>query len=110
MAPYSPIAPITASDRSGFVNPVTALSFDPVSDILWGGSTTGIVSAYYGVRGLRGVAFPVGGGQTVTKIIAGENYVRATGETSNGVGSWAKSGANTWYYRYADTRYECFAS
>ncbi|KAJ7789389.1 ubiquitin carboxyl-terminal hydrolase-domain-containing protein [Mycena olivaceomarginata] len=64
---YRPIAPITASS---YPQPVTALSFDPVSDTLW---------------------------LAVSKIIAGENYVRAMGVTGEGLGSWSKGGVNKWF-------------
>jgi PAB-dependent poly(A)-specific ribonuclease subunit 2 len=91
---YRPIAPIT---QHSFPQPVTALSFDPVSDTLWTGSNAGNVTAYYGSRGMRGVSFQVGGNRAVKKIIAGENYVRSMG--ADGVGSWAKGGMNKWFFR-----------
>ncbi|KAJ6525112.1 ubiquitin carboxyl-terminal hydrolase-domain-containing protein [Mycena sp. CBHHK59/15] len=97
---YRPIAPITLA---GYPQPVTALSFDPVSDTLWVGSSAGSVTAYYGTRGMRGVAFPVGGSLAVSKIIAGENYVRALGVASEGLGSWTKGGVNKWFYRSPPT-------
>lgn len=78
------------------LQPVTALSFDPVSDILWAGSNTGNVVALYSPRGMRGVCFPVGGNLAVKKIAAGEQYVRAVGVASTGVGQWAKGGMNQW--------------
>jgi len=93
---YRPIAPIT---QHSFPQSVTALSFDPVSDILWAGSNTGNVTAYYGSRGMRGVSFRVGGSLAVKRIIAGENYVRSLGVASEGVGSWAKGGMNKWFFR-----------
>ncbi|KZP32520.1 PAB-dependent poly-A-specific ribonuclease subunit PAN2 [Athelia psychrophila] len=76
---------------------VTALAFDPVSDALWTGSNTGNVVALYTPRGMRGVAFPVGGSLAVKKIIVGDQYVRAVGLDSPGVGQWGKGGRNQWY-------------
>ncbi|KAF8894503.1 ubiquitin carboxyl-terminal hydrolase-domain-containing protein [Infundibulicybe gibba] len=93
---YRPIASISSQT---FPQPVTALAFDPVSDIIWTGSNTGSVTAYYGTRGARGVSFPVGGTLGVVKIVAGENYVRAVGVGDTGLGSWAKGGRNKWYHR-----------
>ncbi|KAJ7349108.1 ubiquitin carboxyl-terminal hydrolase-domain-containing protein [Mycena albidolilacea] len=91
---YRPIAPITASS---YPQPITALSFDPVSDTLWVGSNSGNIAGYHGTQGLRGVSFPVGGQLAVSKIIAGENYVRAMGVTGEGLGSWSKGGVNKWF-------------
>lgn len=48
---------------------------------------------------MRGVSFPVGGNLAINKISAGDNYVRASGVASDGMGSWAKGGMNKWYYR-----------
>ncbi|KAJ7168294.1 ubiquitin carboxyl-terminal hydrolase-domain-containing protein [Mycena crocata] len=93
---YRPITPITLS---GYPQPVTALSFDPVSDTLWTGSNSGSITAYYGTRGARGVSFPVGGSLAVSKMIAGENCVRALGVAGEGLGSWSKGGVNKWYCR-----------
>ncbi|KAF7353663.1 PAN2-PAN3 deadenylation complex catalytic subunit PAN2 [Mycena venus] len=93
---YRPIAPITVSD---YPQPVTALSFDPVSDTLWVGSNSGNIAAYHGTRGLRGVSFQVGGQLAVSKMLAGENYVRAMGVTGEGLGSWSKGGVNKWFCR-----------
>ncbi|KAF5381095.1 hypothetical protein D9615_003865 [Tricholomella constricta] len=93
---YQEIMPITLS---GYPQPVTALSFDPVSDILWAGSNSGDVTGCYGTRGVRGVSFPVGGSLAVKKIIAGENHVRATGVSGEGLGSWTKGGMNKWFFR-----------
>ncbi|KAJ6606431.1 ubiquitin carboxyl-terminal hydrolase-domain-containing protein [Mycena vulgaris] len=93
---YRPIPPITLA---GYPQPVTALSFDPVSDTLWVGSNSGSIAAYYGTRGARGVLFPVGGSLAVSKIIAGENYVRALGVSGEGLGSWSKGGVNKWFCR-----------
>ncbi|KAG7086554.1 hypothetical protein E1B28_002503 [Marasmius oreades] len=80
-----------------FPQPVSALSFDPVSDTLWAGSGTGYVSAHHGTSGLRGVCFRAGD-HAVQKIVAGDNQVRAASMGGLGVGSWAKGGMNKWYY------------
>ncbi|KAF8163190.1 ubiquitin carboxyl-terminal hydrolase-domain-containing protein [Crassisporium funariophilum] len=91
---YKPITPINSTAVNGFAQPVTALSFDPVSDILWSGSNCGTVTAYFGVRGARGVSFRVGSNLGVTKVVAGDNHVRALGAVSEGLGSWSKGGMN----------------
>jgi WD40 repeat protein len=93
---YRTVAPIT-HQRDVYGQPVTALSFDPVSDTLWAGSNNGTCLAYHGTSAVRGVCFPVGG--AVKKIIAGENYVRALAIAGEGVGSWGKGGVNKWYFR-----------
>lgn len=82
-----------------FPQPITALSFDPVSDILWAGSDAGRVLAYYGNQGMKGVTFHVGGSQAVSKISAGDNYVRALGASGDRLGSWTKGGMNKWFFR-----------
>ncbi|KAG6854603.1 hypothetical protein C0991_004205 [Blastosporella zonata] len=87
------ISPISLS----FPQPVTALSFDPISDVLWAGSSAGDVTGYYGTRGIRGVSYKVGGTLPVKKVVAGENHVRALGV--EGFGTWAKGGMNKWYFR-----------
>ncbi|KIL69643.1 hypothetical protein M378DRAFT_184057 [Amanita muscaria Koide BX008] len=91
--------PLPVISLPTFPHPITALSFDPVSDTLWAGSSTGQVTALHGSQGMRGVSFPVGGDLGVSKISAGDNYVRACGFASNGIGSWAKGGMNKWFYR-----------
>jgi len=96
--PYRPIAPITYQ-RNIFPQPITALSFDPVADTLWAGINSGSVMAFYSARGMRGVTFPVGGGLAVKKIVVDDNYVRAFGLASEGMGSWNKGGLNKWYFR-----------
>ncbi|KAF5372867.1 hypothetical protein D9758_001617 [Tetrapyrgos nigripes] len=78
--------------------PVSALAFDPVSDVLWAGTGSGYVSAHCGTQGLRGVCFRAGE-KSVHKIAAGEGYVRAASSQGNGIGSWAKGGMNKWYNR-----------
>lgn len=80
--------------------PITSLAFDPVSDILWTGSSSGAVAAYCTPQAIRGVSFPVGGGQPVHKLVAGDTYVRALGLAGQGVGSWTKGGVNKWYFRF----------
>ncbi|KAF5324935.1 hypothetical protein D9611_004584 [Ephemerocybe angulata] len=92
---YHPVPPITPN----FPQPSTAIAFDPVSDILWTGSTLGNVTAYYGSRGMRGVSFPVGGALPVNRIFAGDSQVLASGHGSGGIGSWSKGGMNKWYFR-----------
>lgn len=98
---YKPISSIAPSSLSGFGSAVTALSFDPVSDILWTGSSSGSVSACYGTQGVRGVSFRVGGDTAVKKIIAGDNYTQALGTVNAGFGSWSKGGMNKWFFRYS---------
>jgi len=95
---YRSIPPIT-HQRDIYGQAVTALSFDPVSDTLWAGSSAGTVVAYHGTRSVRGVCFPVGGSLPVRNIIAGENYVRALGHSGEGVGSWGKGGVNKWFFK-----------
>ena len=95
---YHPIPPNT-QQRDVFPQPITALFFDPVSDTLWTGNNSGIVTAYYTAQGIRGVTFTVGGDLAVKRIIASDSNVRASGVSSNGVGAWAKGGANKWFLR-----------
>ncbi|KAJ8093092.1 poly(A)-specific ribonuclease [Marasmius tenuissimus] len=85
-----------------FPQPVSALSFDPVSDTLWAGSGSGYVSAHHGTTGVRGVCFRAGD-HPVQKIVAGDNQVRAASVGGSGVGSWAKGGMNKWYYNSASS-------
>jgi hypothetical protein len=35
----------------------------------------------------------------VTKIIAGETYIRALSQAGEGVGQWSKGGVNKWVQR-----------
>jgi PAB-dependent poly(A)-specific ribonuclease subunit 2 len=95
---YRTIMPIAT--LHDYAQPVTALSFDPVSDTLWSGTNAGTVIALHTVEGLRGVSFPVGGDHAVKQIVAGDNYVRALGAAGEGIGSWAKGGMNKWFFRY----------
>ncbi|KAF8078063.1 ubiquitin carboxyl-terminal hydrolase-domain-containing protein [Lyophyllum atratum] len=92
---YRQITPITLSE---FPQSVTALSFDPVSDVIWAGTDTGDITGFYGSRGIRGVSFRVGGSLAVKKIIAGENHVKALGVSGEGLGTWTKGGMNKWFY------------
>lgn len=96
---YKPIPAITTLPFNGFPQPVTALSFDPVSDVLWTGLNSGTVTGYCGTQSIRGPSFRVGGDLGVKKIAAGDHYVRALGDSSNGLGSWTKGGVNKWFYR-----------
>ncbi|KAF9001875.1 ubiquitin carboxyl-terminal hydrolase-domain-containing protein [Cyathus striatus] len=96
---YRPISPITTI--ANFPNSATALSFDPLSDIIWVGSDAGNVTACYGTEGVRGVSFPVGKDYPVSKVVAGDNHVRAFAADGKGVGSWAKGGMNKWFFQYA---------
>ncbi|OCH89095.1 PAB-dependent poly-A-specific ribonuclease subunit PAN2 [Obba rivulosa] len=85
--------------QSAFPQPVTALAFDPVSDTLWTGTSSGSVVAHYGAQGVRGVAFPVGSALGVGKLYATESYVRAVGVQGDGLGQWGKGGANKWFMK-----------
>ncbi|KAH7889997.1 PAB-dependent poly-A-specific ribonuclease subunit PAN2 [Phlebopus sp. FC_14] len=99
---YRITTPITTIHDS-YAQPVTALSFDPVSDSLWSGTNAGTVVALHTVHGVRGVSFPVGGGLAVRQLSVGDNHVRALGMAGEGVGSWAKGGMNKWYFRPTST-------
>jgi len=94
--PYHVLPPIVISPHH---QPLTSLAFDPVSDLLWSGSALGSVAAVYG-SGLntRGVAFPASTRmEGVTRLVASDKDVKAL--VSSGIGSWAKGGANRWYYK-----------
>ncbi|KZV99079.1 hypothetical protein EXIGLDRAFT_739011 [Exidia glandulosa HHB12029] len=85
---------------STYREPVSALAFDPVSDTLWVGMSSGQLAAFHSNR-QRSVFFPAGG--TVTKILASESHVRAmstdsTGKKTGGVGAWSKGGVSKWFY------------
>ena len=95
-APYQDIPAISLA----YPEPVTALAFDPVSDVIWSGSNSGNISAHCSYRGIRGVSFRAGD-LSVHKLVAGENYVRASCVSGDGVGSWAKGGANKWFHKWA---------
>ena len=91
--------PSLVYQRDILPQPITALSFDPVSDILWSGTNSGHVCANYTPRGLRGVHYPVGGPLAVKKILATESNIIASGLASEGVGAWGKGGVNSWYFK-----------
>lgn len=94
---YATIASI--SPLGGFAQPITALSFDPVSDILWAGLNSGVVTAYLGRQVARGPSFRIGGKLSVKKIIAGDNHVNAADNGNEILGSWTKGGVNKWHLR-----------
>lgn len=94
---YKPIPPISSANT---IQPVAALAFDPVSDTLWAGSSTGYVTSYHGTAGIQGVSFPVGGRLGVKRIVVGESSVRALGASGEGLGQWTKGGMNKWFYQY----------
>ncbi|KAF8919283.1 PAB-dependent poly-A-specific ribonuclease subunit PAN2 [Mucidula mucida] len=98
MATYHHISAIATP----FPVPVSALAFDPVSDIVWAGSNSGNVAAFVGRQGLRSVAFRVGD-LPVSKVVVGENYVRAGCNRGMGFGTWGKGGMNKWFY-HSDNR------
>jgi PAB-dependent poly(A)-specific ribonuclease subunit 2 len=77
----------------------TALSFDPVSDVLWVGSASGSVCAHYGETTSNGVTFPASSahGEPVLKLLASENDVKAL--VRDAIGSWGKGGVNKWYHK-----------
>ncbi|KAI0350212.1 hypothetical protein OH77DRAFT_1431210 [Trametes cingulata] len=91
--------PSLTYQRDVLPQPITALSFDPVSDILWSGTNSGHVCANYTPQGLRGVHYPVGGRFAVKKILATDSNVIACGVTSEGIGAWGKGGVNNWYFK-----------
>lgn len=94
MTQYHPLPPF---GQVLYPQPITTLSFDPVSDALWAGHASGSISAYHGASRMRGVTFPVGRAESVRRLIASENDVVAVGDM--GIGSWGKGGVNKWYYR-----------
>jgi len=93
---YRPI-PFIPSSNLG--QSITALAFDPLSDVLWAGTSAGTVIGHAGTSGARGVSFPVGSHVEVKKLIAEENSVKALPASGEGVGSWTKGGMNKWYFR-----------
>lgn len=97
-ATYHEIHPITHQQEI-YPQPITALCFDPVSDTLWSGNNSGMVTAYYSAQGMRGVTYPIGGDLAVKGIIASDSTVRAAGISSNGIGAWTKGGVNKWFFR-----------
>ncbi|KAH9857626.1 ubiquitin carboxyl-terminal hydrolase-domain-containing protein [Lenzites betulinus] len=97
-ATYRQISSLTYQ-RDVLPQPITALSFDPVSDILWSGTNSGHVCANNTPQGLRSVHYPVGGLFAVKKIVATDTNVVACGVTSEGIGAWSKGGVNSWYFK-----------
>ncbi|KAH9923924.1 exonuclease-domain-containing protein [Epithele typhae] len=93
------IIPSLVYQRDVLPQPITSLSFDPVTDILWSGTNSGHVCTNYTARGLRGVHYPVGGHLAVKKILATESNVIACGVASDGIGAWGKGGLNAWFFR-----------
>ncbi|KAJ3968349.1 ubiquitin carboxyl-terminal hydrolase-domain-containing protein [Lentinula raphanica] len=93
------LAPIVVH---AYPHPISALSFDPVSDALWVGSGNGYVSAHYGIQGLRGVCFKAGD-LPVLKVIADESSVKSASAGGDGVGAWVKGGMNKWFYNPDDS-------
>jgi PAB-dependent poly(A)-specific ribonuclease subunit 2 len=98
---YHQQAPFGA--QMAFPQPVASLSFDPISDTLWAGSTTGLVHAYHGASRMRGVSYFVTRGEPIKRIIASESVVHAC--TSTSVGSWGKGGVNKWYHQLSASVY-----
>lgn len=98
MSSYVTIPTISVS-LVEFANP-TALSFDPVSDILWAGINSGTVIAYLGAQGVRGPNIRVGSNLSVKKVIAGDNYVHAADNANGCMGSWTKGGVGKWVFRW----------
>jgi WD40 repeat protein len=91
--------PITQlRDSSPLPFPVTALAFDPLSDVLWTGSA-GQVSAYYHNRN-RGVYWRHSK-NTITKVAAGDSHVRVIDAVGRQLGAYSKGGVTRWQYRYA---------
>jgi PAB-dependent poly(A)-specific ribonuclease subunit 2 len=80
-----------------YPQPITSLSFDPVSDALWAGNASGTVSAYHGASRMRGVTYVVSRGDPVKKVLAADGYVTAC--TSLSVGVWGKGGVKKWYHQ-----------
>ncbi|RPD59176.1 hypothetical protein L226DRAFT_488705 [Lentinus tigrinus ALCF2SS1-7] len=91
--------PSLVYQRDVLPQPITALSFDPVSDILWSGTNSGHVCANYTPRGLRGVHYPVGGHLAVKRILATDTNVIACGVAAEAIGAWGKGGVNSWYFK-----------
>ena len=75
--------------------PISSLSFDHDSDVLWSGSSTGSITAHYPTP-VRGVTYPASReSHQVTKVDASEKDVKAICES--GIGAWSKGGMNRWY-------------
>lgn len=93
---YSITTPITYQ-QDIYPSQISALAFDPVSDVLWAGNGLGQVAAFYRNR-MRGVVFPVGDNY-VSSLYAREQQVYAMTMDGRGLGAWGKGGANIWHYR-----------
>ncbi|EJD46063.1 hypothetical protein AURDEDRAFT_87257 [Auricularia subglabra TFB-10046 SS5] len=82
-----------------YPQPVTALSFDPVSDTLWAGTQTGQVAAFHSSH-QRSVCFPTtkrDQGGLVRRIHATETHVRALSSVAGaGMGAWSKGAVPKW--------------
>jgi len=94
---YTITAPITYQQTT-YPSQISALSFDPVSDVLWAGNGHGQVAAYYRNR-MRGVAFPVGENY-VSSLSISDSQIYAMTITGQGLGAWARGGINRWHYRF----------
>lgn len=104
MSTYQPCPPIHQhADAFRIPDSISALSFDPLSDTLWAGLSSGRIVSFYSSRGYRGVSFPVGGDAAVRGLIATDSNVRAFAVGGDGVGAWGKGGVNKWYYRLVNT-------
>ncbi|CAG8768565.1 12220_t:CDS:2, partial [Acaulospora colombiana] len=71
---------------------ISAVSFDPVSDVLWAGNEVGQVCAYYRNR-MRGVAFTVGEGY-VSSLSISDQHIYAMSIAGQGLGAWSRGGVN----------------
>ena len=75
---------------------ISSVAFDPVSDVLWSGTSLGSVTAHY-PSNTPGVRFrATTKGHQVTKIATTEKDVKAV--TESGIGAWGKGGVNRWFY------------
>jgi PAB-dependent poly(A)-specific ribonuclease subunit 2 len=97
---YYVAQPITQlRDSNPLQFPVTALAFDPLSDVLWTGSGAGQVSAYDHNRS-RGVYWRHSK-HTITKVAAGDSQTRVIDAAGRQLGSYSKGGVTKWQYQYA---------
>jgi len=94
---YSITAPITYQQTT-YPSQISALSFDPVSDVLWAGNGLGQVAAYYRNR-MRGVTFPVGENY-VSSLSVSDSQIYAMTIAGQGLGAWSRGGVNKWHHRY----------
>lgn len=95
---YAVVAPITYQRDTPYPSQISALCFDPVSDVLWGGNGHGQVAAYYRNR-TRGIAF-LAGESYVSGLSVSDQQLYAMTIAGQGLGAWGKGGVNKWYYRY----------